>query len=178
MANEEFVNVYKMHPIKYQLKNNQNDLGVDITDELREEIIKKFDIYGNLNFKEYVYIPYCFGLISKYPYYPQIKSSLESIFTPFKNMESDPNKIYNLITYIIKTIPVPPENAKVTFSLPYINRMCEITYPYFNDIFLFGNDPMIIFEYFSINNIISIIKLLLFEQKILVVGKDMDIIEF
>ena len=176
MTNVEFIKVYNMHPIKHQLTTYQNESGVVLTDELEEDIVKKLEIYSNLNFKEYVYIPYCFGLISKYPYYPQIKNSLESIFTLFKNMESDPYKIYNLITYIIKSIPIPHKNAKVTFSLPYINRICEITYPYFNDIFLFGNDPMLIFEYFSINNIISIIKLLLFEQKILVVGKDMDII--
>ena len=33
---------------------------------------------------------------------------------------------------------------------------------------------MIILEHFSINNIISIFKLLIFEQKIIVIGEDMD----
>ena len=176
MANVEFINIYKMHPIKYQLTTYQDELGSTFTEEQGEDIVKKLEIYSNLNFKEFVYIPFCFGLISKYPYYPQIKNSLESIFSGFRNMESDPSKIYNLITYIIKSIPIPPNNAKVTFSLPYINRICEINYPYFKDVFLFGNEPMIIFEHLSINNIINIIKLLLFEQKLIVIGKDMDII--
>ena len=176
MTNADFIDIYKMHPIKYQLTTYQDELGSAFTEEQGEDIVKKLEIYSNLNFKEFVYIPFCFGLISKYPYYPQIKNSLESIFAGFRNMESDPSKIYNLITYIIKSIPIPPNNAKVTFPLPYINRICEINYPYFRDVFLFGNDPMIIFEYLSINNIINIIKLLLFEQKIIVIGKDMDII--
>ena len=176
MENEVFINVYKMHPIRYQLTTYQDEFCQVFSDEVEEDIVKKLGIYSDLNFKEYVYIPFCFGLISKYPFYPQIKSCLESIFNGFKNVESDPNKIYNLITFIIRSIPVPPNNSRVTFPLPYINRICEINYPYYQDIFLFGNDPMIILEHFSINNIIAFMKLLLFEQKIIVVGKDMDIV--
>ena len=35
---------------------------------------------------------------------------------------------------------------------------------------------MLILEHFSINNIICILRLILFEQKILVIGKDIDLI--
>ena len=83
----------------------------------------------------------------------------QSIFETLKNTENPKDKINNLITYLIKAIPVPHKNSKVSFSLPYINRICDLYYPYFQDILLFGNNPMIILEHFSINNIISIFKL-------------------
>ena len=134
------------------------------------------DIYSDLNFKEYVYIPFCLGLISKYPYYPQLKASLESIFSSLEIDEKESNNAYNIISYIIKSILSPVKNTKVSFPLPYINRFCEIYYPYFKDILLFGNNPMIILEHFSINNIICFLKLILNEQKIIVVGNNMDLV--
>ena len=154
MSNEDFRTSYNMHPIRYQLTTYQDELCS--------------------NFKENVYIPFCLGLISKYPFYPQIEKSLKSIFETIKNSQNEANKINNLIMYLLKSIPVPHKNSKVSFSLPFINKICEIHYPYFQDILLFGNNPMIILEHFSINNIISIFKLLIFEQKIIVIGEDMD----
>ena len=41
---------------------------------------------------------------------------------------------------------------------------------------MFGNNPMIILEKLSIQNIICFLKLLLFEQKLLVIGEDMNIV--
>ncbi len=174
MSNEDFRTSYNMHPIRYQLTTYQDELCSIFTEEQEENIVKKLEIYSDCNFKENVYIPFCLGLISKYPFYPQIEKSLKSIFETIKNSPNEANKINNLIMYLLKSIPVPHKNSKVSFSLPFINKICEIHYPYFQDILLFGNNPMIILEHFSINNIISIFKLLIFEQKIIVIGEDMD----
>ena len=176
MVNEEFINLYTMHPIRYQLTTYQDEFCSVFTDELEEDIVKKLDIYSDLNFKEYVYIPFCLGLISKYPYYPQLKASLESIFASLENDENESYNAYKIISYIIKSVPSPIKNSKVSFPLPYINRFSEIYYPYFKDILLFGNNPMIILENFSNNNIICFLKLILNEQKIIVVGNNMDLI--
>ena len=174
MSNEEFRTIYSMNPIRYQLTTYQDELCTIFTEELEENIVKKLDVYSECNFKENVYIPFCLGLISKYPYYPQMEKSLSSIFEGINNMKSETNIINNLITYILRSIPTPPKNSKISFALPYTNKICEIYYPYFHDILLYGNNPMIILEYFSINNIICIFKLLILEQKVLVIGKDMD----
>ena len=174
MANEDLRRNYSMYPIRYQLTTYQDELCTIFTDELEENIVNKLEIYSDCNFKENVYIPFCLGLISKYPYYPQLDKSLASIFESIKSNENDTNIISNLIMYLLKSIPIPPKNSKVSFALPYINKICEINYPYFQDSLLFGNDPAIILEKLSIMNIICIFKLILFEQRILVVGENMD----
>ena len=174
MSNEDFRTTYNMHPIRYQLTTYQDELCPIFNEELEENIVKKLEIYSECNFKENVYIPFCLGLISKFPYYPQLEKSLQSIFETIKHSENETNKINTLIFYLLKSLPIPHKNSKVSFSLPYINKICDINYPYFQDILSFGNNPMVILEHFSINNIISIFKLLIFEQKIIVIGKDMD----
>ena len=40
MANVEFINIYKMHPIKYQLTTYQDELGSTFTEEQGEDIVK------------------------------------------------------------------------------------------------------------------------------------------
>ena len=174
MSNIEFANNYIIHPIRYQLSTYQDELCSYFNEEFEATIVQKLDIYSQCNYKDYIYIPFCLGLISKYPYYPQLEQSLISIFETLKNSENEPSKIYNLINYILNSIPAPHKNSKVSFALPYINRICEINYPYFQDVLLFGNNPMVILEHISITNIICIFKLLILEQKILVIGKDMD----
>ena len=177
MPNEEFIATYKVHPIRYMQTTYLDEFTQIFNEDNEEDIIKKLEMYQKLGFNEYVYIPFCLGIISKFPYYHQITLCLESIFTRLNNMENEDSKnIHNLITYIIRSIPAPHKNSKVSFSLPYINKITEIHYPYFQDILLFGNDPMLILEHFSINNIICILRLILFEQKILVIGKDIDLI--
>ena len=174
MSNIDFSNVYIIHPIRYQLTTYQDELCSYFNEEFEASIVQKLEIYSQCNYRDYIYIPFCLGIISKYPYYHQMENSLISIFETIKYSEDNTSKIYNLINYIINSIPSPPKNSKVSFSLPYINRICEIYYPYFQDVLLFGNNPMIILEHFSITNIMCIFKLLLLEQKILVIGKDMD----
>ena len=48
-----FIDIYKMHPIKYQLTTYQDELGSAFTEEQGEDIVKKLEIYSNLNFKEF-----------------------------------------------------------------------------------------------------------------------------
>ena len=175
MLNEKFCSLYDMNPIRYQLSTYQDELCAEFNDELEVDIVKNLDMYSKLNFQEYVYIPFCLGIISKYPYYHQMEKCLESIFLTIKN-ESKFINVNELIIHLTQAIPTPVKNSKVCFSLPYINKICEISYPYYEDILMFGNNPMIILEKLSIQNIICFLKLLLFEQKLLVIGEDMNIV--
>ena len=176
MINEEFCSIYKMTPIRYQMSTYQDELSQIFNDELEEDIVKNLELYSKLNFNEIVYIPFCLGIVSKYPYYHQMEKCLESIFESMKNKNNNIQGINELIINLIESIPFPVNNSKISFSLPYVNKICEINYPFYKDILLFGNNPMIILEKLNINNIISFFKLLLFEQRILVIGKDIDIV--
>ena len=85
MLNEKFCSLYDMNPIRYQLSTYQDELCAEFNDELEVDIVKNLDMYSKLNFQEYVYIPFCLGIISKYPYYHQMEKCLESIFLTIKN---------------------------------------------------------------------------------------------
>ena len=91
------------------------------------------------------------------------------------NAKTTIEELHRLITYIVESIPAPPKQSKISFALPYIKKICEIQYPYFENILQIGDNPIIILKNnFSISLIIYVFKLLILEQKILVVGKDND----
>ena len=121
-----------------------------------------------------IYIPYCICLFSKYPYFNQMEKCLESLRFTIANHKSSPNEIYDLLIYLIKSIPVPQVGTSIQFPLPYCPELITINQPNYKDIILFGDNPSIILEYLSVEEIIIILRLLLFEQKILFVGNNYD----
>ena len=176
MQNQDFSDNYNLFPLRYQLSTYQDELSITFKEEQEEDIVKKLDIYTKLIYREHVYIPFCLCLISKYPFFDQMEKSLESILFLIKNYYKTPEKIKNLIIYLVKSIPLPPLKAQISFALPFANKLVEIQRLYFEDRLEFGDDPIIILKKLSINNILCIFKLLIFEQKILVIGKENDII--
>ena len=176
MKNEDFESSYQETPIKYKLNTYQNELYSIFNDELEEDILKKLNIYEEMNLKEYVYIPFCLCLISRYPFFEQMEKCLESIMISINNNEQSIEELNKLITYIVKSIPAPQKYSKIYFPLPYFNKFVEIQQPYFRDITQFGNNPLIILNYLSASHILCLFKLLIFEQKVLVIGKNNDII--
>ena len=176
MLNHEFGNVYNMFPIRYQLTTYQDELSSIFNDELEEDIIKKLELYSELNFRENVYIPFCLCLISRHPFYEQMEKCLDSVMMTIKKPDKSTYELNQLITYIVESIPAPPKKSNVYFALPHLYKICQIQYPYFEDILLFGDNPVIILKHLSISNIICVFRLLILEQKMLVVGKDNDIV--
>ena len=148
-----------------------------------EEFMKEYE-YGNSIDKtllqairvKSIYIPFCICLLSKYPYFNQMEKCLESLRFTIANHRINPNEIYKLLLYLTKSIPIPPVGTRLNFPLPYYPDFIQINQPKYKDIILFGDNPSIILEYLSVEEIIIIIRLLLFEQKVLLVGNNYDII--
>ena len=176
MLNNDFGNTYNMSPMRYQLSTYQDELSTIFSDEYEEDIVKKLEVYSELNFRENVYIPFCLCLVSKYPFFEQMEKCLDSIMMTINDDEATPQELNQLITHIVEAIPAPPNKSKVYFALPHLYKMCQIQLPYFEDILQFGDNPTIILKHLSINNIVCVFKLLILEQKVLVIGKDNDII--
>ena len=176
MAYNDFLKTYKTNSLVYQMTNLQDEFCVEFNDMLIEDISKKLEMFSEFCSRDYVYIPYCLCLISKHPFFNLMEKCLESIMITINNDKISPMKLNELIAYIVNSIPAPPLKSKVSFALPYINKFCEIQQLYFEDILLYGDNPSIIVKHLSINHIICLFKLLIFEQKILIVGKDNDII--
>ena len=125
---------------------------------------------------KYIYIPFCICLLSKYPYFNQIEKCLESLRFTITNHKSNIDEIYNLLIYLTKSIPIPQVGTKINFPLPYYPYLISINQPIYKDYLFLGDDPSIILEYFSVEEIITILRLLLFEQKILLIGNNYDIL--
>ena len=148
-----------------------------------DEFMNKYE-YGNLIDKDLlqksnlknIYIPFVICLLSQYPFFNQIEKCLESLRFAIANNNSNPNEIYDLLVYLIKSIPIPSPGTNLNFPLPYFSELITINQPKYKDIFLFGDNPTIILEYFSVEEIIIIMRLLLFEQKILIIGNNYEIL--
>ena len=105
-----------------------------------------------------------------------MEKCLESIILSINNNKNSLETVNELIAYIVKSIPIPCHQSEVSFSLPYYNELISIREPYFKDMIGFGDNPIIILQNMSIENIYYIFLLLIYEQKILIVGKFNDII--
>ena len=176
ILNGQFVTKYSMYPIKYQTMKFCNDFyeTIENDNELQEQISKKLEEYGELNFREAVYVPFCISLISKYPYFNQMEKCLESIRIMLSNYNAKSKEINDLIHYIVKSIPIPPVNTKLKFPLPFTPEFIDIMSPYYQDMCLLGSDITCLINLFTIENIIFIFRLMIFEQKILFVDNEYD----
>ena len=164
------------------LKNYLRKFGDNIyhNQEEKEKLEKDLEECQELGFREYVYIPYAISIISKYPYINQMKEVLNNIFCIYTNNKSilsnnliEKSIINHLIEYLINSIPIPYPKSCVTFNLPFSKEKIEIESPYNNNLrnlsnLNYGN----LLNYFSVQNIIIIYRLMLFEQKILFIDKD------
>ena len=176
ILNGQFVTKYSMYPIKYQTMKFCNDFyeTIENGNELQDQISRKLEEYGELNFREAVYVPFCISLISKYPYFNQMEKCLESIRIMLANYNAKSKEINDLIHYIVKSIPIPPVNTKLKFPLPFTPEFIDIMSPYYQDMCLLGSDITCLINLFSIENIIFIFRLMIFEQKILFVDNEYD----
>jgi hypothetical protein len=158
-----------MSPIKSEIIKYQDEMRKIINDELDEDIFIKLNIIGEFNKRDYVNIPYCLCLISKYPYIEQMEICLESILLSIKDEKLNIDELNKYISYIVSSIPTPPNHCRILFPLRYHYKLVEIQSPYFRDINQFGDNPLTILDHIDIKNILLLFKLLVFEQKLLIV---------
>ena len=175
MENSIYNNKYEMHPLKDHLRRFADDY-LDITEKdinkKKIKIEKDLEKAQNLGFRDFVYIPYCICLISKYPYIDEIKRCLESIY--YLIIEKDKDELINkFIMHLINSVPIPEIQSMVQFYIPYNKENClKIKYPKLNDLKIMNSSMCNLLKYFPIDLIISIFRLLLFEKKILFIDND------
>ena len=184
MEKNDFDKVYDNYPLKLKLKQfddkiKETDLNVMNTKS--NKYFEELQAYKELEFKKFIYIPYCLALISKYPYTKQIKQSLECIFKIIEYQAyNDELELNEILMYLIDSIPNPNKFSIVSFPLPdYIyNRKNKKTYNNIvkldlpNDTNILNSNLCEIMKLFRIKNIIRIIRLLLFEKKIVFIDSD------
>ena len=174
--NNEFESEQNITPIQYELYKYRDELRTILSNEPDEDIFEKLNIFGNFRKRQYIYVPHCLCLISKYPYIEQMEKCLESIVKSINDEKLNIEELNNYISYIVRSIPAPPNHCKILFPLAYNYKLIEIQPPYFKDINQFGDNPLVLLSHLSEKNILILFKLLVFEQKVIIVGKDNDLV--
>ena len=145
----------KMNLKKFQERFKTLDLKKDL-----ELILQK-----NLNNDTTILVPESISLISKFPFINQMSQCLKAIISI-----NDNTKLNLFINHIINQVPVPYRNQKIKFYTPIKSDPIKLVSP-----FILNRDnfkPDNIFEYFSIDNIITIFYLSLLEQQLLFIDND------
>ena len=175
MDNYNYGEKYEMHPLKDYLRRFADDY-LDLTESAlnreQEKIEKDLKQAQDFGLRDVVYIPFCICLISKYSYVDEIKKCLQSIFYIIKNNIKEKNEINKLIMHLINSVPIPAIETSVQFYIPY-NKTNQIIlkYPKLNDIKI-NTAVSNLLKLFSIDLILIILRLLLFEKKILFIDDD------
>ena len=175
-SNSVFESEQNMSPFQYEIIKYQDEMRTLLNGERVEDIYDRLTILGNLSKRDFVNIPYCLCLISKYPFIEQMEKCLESILMSINDENLNVKDLNKYISYIVSSIPAPSGNCKILFPLAYHYRLEEIQPLYFRDINQLGDNPLIILNYIQEKNIYTLFKLLVFEQKVIIIGKDNDLI--
>ena len=158
---------------KYEANFFEN-ITMKYSGEINENLDSKTQLINNINKKNYVYIPYCFVLVSKYPYFSQMEKCLQSLMLSINNENENNNEINEIITYLVRSVPSPYMHTSVDFPVPNNNNVIELKPSIYQEILLYGNCLVILLNKISRQNIILLFRLLLLEQKILLVSSDYD----
>ena len=181
--NDYYSKFYEMHPLKHHLMKF-GDSYLNMSEEQMDESVmnqiqQSLEKSQELGFRDYVYVPYCICLISKYPYVTEMKKCLQSIYTMVINHLSDNRPdLNNLIMYLIHSVPIPERNTKVKFFVPYCNKGIDLICPKVQDISIMNTNISHLLKYFSIDKLIIIFRLILFEKKILFIDDDYTRLSF
>lgn len=165
----DFQNYYQVDSVKEYLKRipelgNELNLSGSKLDKLIESNLMVCSQFINT---EFVYIPQCAGLISRYPYASVMEECLESYVKLASDNGADVKELVSFLKNIVFEIPASTNDKRVLFYLPYNTISSELLGLYIrgNKISNFSCTHLV--NLLSSELIIMILHLLLLEQKII-----------
>ena len=163
--------LYKTHPASIYKEELFKEVALNGS-TLTEKQAKELEHVNSLFSTAYVYVPYSFVLVSRYPYINQMKQCLISIKNIFEDNRFEPNDMVDIIKHLIREIPVPLPETKISFYLPFIYPI-ELLCPYEKDYLLLNQNIPCIFN-LKPELIITVFKLILYEQRIVFIDDDLE----
>mgnify|MGYP002624062989 CR=1 FL=1 len=182
MDNIKYPKVYENTSLKHsstKFADAYINLGEDeLTEDIVDKVQERLAFCANLGSYDYVNVPFCICLISKYPYVQEMKNCLQSIYTILTNESTENSSILinDLIMYLINSVPIPAKDTKVEFLIPYYNNYIEIDCPKVDDINIMNLSASTALKKFGVENLITIFRLLITEKKLLLVDTDYDML--
>lgn len=159
----------KNYPKYNTLQNFVNKISVHQSNK-DKKFQEFFQILSHLMINDTVLIPESVSLISKYPFFAQMDSSLKCIISLPKT------EMNNLITHIINEVPVPQYNYQINFYLPRTMEMQKLFNIKNNSENISNMNYGLLFEHFTLESIILIFHFILLEQKILFIDNNYKIL--
>lgn len=169
---EEFEKKFHMGPLKYFMKLEQVGTEKFLLDPNAEDKInKQLEICQILINDDFMIIPFCASLISKFPYIEQIQVCLEKLVKILFNSEYSEADFFHYLQYIVKSIVVPPSDKLLNFHIPNYKFTIKIPGNTLNNVPVANSHFWKLLKFFSVENIAIIFQLLIMEQKILFVAE-------
>jgi hypothetical protein len=163
-----YTELYECDPVKEYLKLIKfMDTNIKNLESKLEENLQTCTQFIN---NTWVYIPQAICLVSKYPFAKQMEKCLESILKMMVDASVSNEEIYKFVQHITCEIPLPPPYGKLMFYIPYNPISIELYGQ--RELPQMNFNPMILFDHFNMETIISIHHLMLLEQKFLFVSKN------
>ena len=164
----EYIKKYVTNPLKiYMNKFGDNFFE---TESEKKKLESDLEVCGDFAFRNDVYVPFCIALISKYPYIKEMDKALGRIFAIITDQSNNPSEINDLITYFIRSIPVPPYKSMVSFSIPQTEDVIDLYHPINSQ--LANKNLCLLLDFLSVDNIIYIYSLLFYESKMLFIDRE------
>ncbi len=177
IMNDIYSKLYEMNPLKHHLMKfgdsflnlSEKEMDENVTDIIQKSLKNSEE----LGFRDYVYVPFCICLISNYPYVNEMKKCLQSIYTMIiNNLNKDTLDLNNLIMYLIHSVPIPERETRVKFFIPYCDKSIRIICPKMQDINIMNTNLSHLLKYFTIDYLVMILRMMLFEKRILFIDDD------
>jgi hypothetical protein len=162
---KEFLNIEK-ETRNLELYSNNTKLSKKLTENLEQ----KLKICSDFHFMDFIFLPMCVCLLSKYPYAKQMERCLDAISRMSFDEDFTIEDINKLIVHLTQEVPVPSPNKKLIFYIPLNANPIEINGPLHKNLPISNFNLKLIFNDFSLENIILIYHIMLCEQKILFIG--------
>lgn len=136
--------------------------------------------------RDYVYLPYCICVISKFPMTTQLNACLTSLVKVIFSENDCNQKSLNLnnlgpqlltqfLKHITYELPIPTKEElnckKLKFYIPFNSKPIEFSFENSKEIPQLSYNMSLLFDYLSIENLTVILNLMLTESKMLFVAK-------
>ena len=160
-----FKKLYKCDPIKNYLniliKNNDRNLQ------------NKFEECQKMINTQFVFIPHTCCLVSKYPYFKEMKKAIYSIL----KLRNNEDELIKFLKHIIYEIPDINKHKNFDLQLNFFtpHNMYPIVLKskyYHRGLYIDIKEMKILYEYFQVSLLLKIFKLMLTSQKLLFVVND------
>ena len=144
----------------------------DFYEKYKNNDLEKIKDLINSKEVEYIYIPSCICLISKNSYFEEMNFCSEAIFLYLRETNINILRLKEILSYLMNSIPSPHINTTISFPMPNCRNLIELYPCFYRDMPIYHTSPILLLDIIKIENIILLMRLLILEQKVLLISND------